>query len=467
MFKHQRLTTKQLLYSTLAVLLILLFGLSVYQHTHFNRNVKINNVPVGGLTVSKTLAKVESRNRTIKVYVNNDLVYEQKYQLSGFSNQDKGRLKDAQRKQHTFFPSHKSRNLIVRPAGLDQSPKREINAAVNKKLNKLNQSRQPSRNAYAKYSHGQVYIVPSVQGDQYSRKGLAQQVNYQLPNGTIHLHPSYIKPLTARSQTVQNEKQHLTKMKENTVNYQVQGHSYHLTASDIIATATYRNGHYHFNTSPAKATIAKINHKQANLGKSFTFKTPNGHTIHTASGGNYGWKIDDKQAGNSLASALANNKQQLNAVHDLTGKGFNHHGTGYRTTSNYGIGNTYAVVSLNQQHAWFYEKGKCVLSENIVSGSDTKSDRTPKGVWYIMYQQSPSVLKGQNDDGSNYASKVQYWSPFTMSGCGFHDASWRTDWSKDEYKKANGGSHGCINMRPSVAGKAYHHLHVNEPVIIY
>ncbi|MBF5067178.1 L,D-transpeptidase, partial [Salmonella enterica subsp. enterica serovar Istanbul] len=79
----------------------------------------------------------------------------------------------------------------------------------------------------------------------------------------------------------------------------------------------------------------------------------------------------------------------------------------------------------------------------------------------------PSILRGLNDDGSKYASKVQYWSPFTDSGCGFHDASWRHDWSKQAYLAKGGGSHGCINMHPDVAGQAFHDLQKNEPVIIY
>ncbi len=56
---------------------------------------------------------------------------------------------------------------------------------------------------------------------------------------------------------------------------------------------------------------------------------------------------------------------------------------------------------------------------------------------------------------------------FTDSGCGFHDASWRHDWSKQAYLAKGGGSHGCINMHPDVAGQAFHDLQKNEPVIIY
>lgn len=63
----------------------------------------------------------------------------------------------------------------------------------------------------------------------------------------------------------------------------------------------------------------------------------------------------------------------------------------------------------------------------------SKGDQTPRGVWYIHYKQRNATLRGSNDDGSSYASPVSYWMPFTLSGCGFHDASWRTDWSKTAY----------------------------------
>ncbi|KRO14421.1 hypothetical protein IV62_GL000998 [Lactobacillus helveticus] len=81
------------------------------------------------------------------------------------------------------------------------------------------------------------------------------------------------------------------------------------------------------------------------------------------------------------------------------------------------------------------------------------------------YKESPSTLRGTNDDGSSYASPVKYWMPFTLSGCGFHDASWRTDWSKKAYLR--GGSHGCVNVKPSEIRKVWNNISKNEPVIIY
>ena len=74
----------------------------------------------------------------------------------------------------------------------------------------------------------------------------------------------------------------------------------------------------------------------------------------------------------------------------------------------------------------------------------SKGDQTPRGVWYIHYKQSPSTLRGTND---------------------FHDASWRTDWSKTAYLR--GGSHGCVNVKPSEIRSVWNNISKNEPVIIY
>ena len=83
----------------------------------------------------------------------------------------------------------------------------------------------------------------------------------------------------------------------------------------------------------------------------------------------------------------------------------------------------------------------------------------------IHYKESPTVLKGTNDDGSKYSVDVKYWMPFTLTGCGFHDNSWRKNWSKKAY--LNDGSYGCVNLRPSDAPKVWNNVEKNEAVIIY
>lgn len=243
MAKLLKITPKQFLYGLLAILVVLLIGTLYHQHTHFNPKVTINEVPVGGLTAKQAFQKVRHRQKAIKVYVNNDLVYQRAASSTGFTNGDEAKFQAALKKQHTFFPSKKGQNIIVTPTKLDRSPLTAIDQAVSDKISSLNANRKPAKDAYAKYSHGTVKVIPAVYGKQFSQQGLKRQVRRELANGTIKLKPAYIKPLTSRSATVQNEKRQLDRLRGKAVTYQVQKQHYQFKTSDVIASATYQDGH--------------------------------------------------------------------------------------------------------------------------------------------------------------------------------------------------------------------------------
>ncbi|MDL2056506.1 L,D-transpeptidase [Limosilactobacillus reuteri] len=448
-----------------ALLIIMIAGMTVHQKNHFNKNVTINNVAVGGLTAKQAFEKVKGTSGATKIYVDNKLVYQTKSMKANFSNNDEQKFNQALKKQFTFFPSHKATNLSIKPDNFDQN---SLNIAKNKLTNKvqqLNTGRKAPVDAYAVYQNEKVSIVPAVKGNKYDLQNAVNQLNNQAGSTKINITLHKEQPIAANSKTVKNEEKQLNKLKGKKVTYLVQNEKYSFTTNQIITRATYQSGKYHFDTTALNKRVKKINEKHATLDKPFKFKTHSGAEITTTANGSYGWKISEKKAGNSLTKAIIDGRQEVDGEHDIEGKGYNTAGLGYNVISNNGIGDTYAEVSLADQRAYFYKDGKCVLETDIVSGTNNEGNKTPKGVWYIMYQQSPSVLRGQNDDGSSYASKVNYWSPFTLTGCGFHDASWRHNWSKTAY--LSDGSHGCINMQPSVAGQAFHDLKQNEPVIIY
>jgi hypothetical protein len=66
---------------------------------------------------------------------------------------------------------------------------------------------------------------------------------------------------------------------------------------------------------------------------------------------------------------------------------------------------------------------------------------------------------------AHYRVQVAYWAPFTDSGCGFHDASWRTNWSSTAY--LHQGSGGCVNTPPNIMKTVYDNLSTYEPVVVY
>lgn len=454
--------------AVIVVVIVVAFGwMSWHQHNHFNRNVTINGVNVGGKTADQALATVKEHNHQAnKVYLDGKLIYDGPDTEATITNQDRSKFVKALAQQRTIFPTGKAKRLQINPDQQDQARLAQIKSSVTSAVDKENQGRRAPHDAYALLKNDKVTIVSAKSGTKIDQQRIARELSQQRNNSVIRLTSHHRQPLSANSATVQHEKTQLKKLLNRHVTYQVEQKQYHFDTDDVITSATYQHGHYQFNTRAVNKRIADINRRQATLGRKFKFKTHSGQVIETSQAGTYGWKISEERAGQSLANAIADGTKKVEAKQDIYGIGYNKRGTGYGVISNDGIGETYAELSIADQHAWFYKDGKCVFDADVVTGKNSrKEDQTPLGVWYIMYQASPSVLKGTDDSGSKYSSKVQFWSQFTNSGCGFHDASWRHNWSKTAY--LNDGSSGCANMHPADAGAAYRALQVNEPVVVY
>ena len=131
-----------------------------------------------------------------------------------------------------------------------------------------------------------------------------------------------------------------------------------------------------------------------------------------------------------------------------------------------GIGNTYIEANLSAQHVWIYIDGDCVCQTDCVSGLPANGRGTPTGVFQILYKDTDTDLKGQRlaNGEYSYISHVDYWMPF-YNGCGFHDASWRRSFGGTIYKYD--GSHGCINLPPSIAPTFYSYVRTGMPVVVF
>lgn len=273
-----------------------------------------------------------------------------------------------------------------------------------------------------------------------------------------------------KSAKMDEAKKNLQKIQKAVITYKINGKEYQLRADELIHEVTYKDGKYKFtDIKKLHAKLEKIDQEVKTLKKSYKFTVPvgnkvNGKTI-TVKNESYGWGIYVKKAVAAVEKALINGQTTVDGSKYIYGDGYSAYAHGYGK-SNHGIGQNYVVVSIRNQELWVVRKGKVAVHLNdVVTGTEDKGNATPKGVWYIMYKESPSVLRGYNDDGSKYASKVQYWMPFTLSGCGLHDASWRNDWSKSAY--LTGGSHGCVNIRPAEIRSVWNNVLTNDAVIVY
>lgn len=273
-----------------------------------------------------------------------------------------------------------------------------------------------------------------------------------------------------KSAKIDEAKKSLQKIQNAVVTYKINGREFKLKADDLIHEVTYKGGKYKFtDVKKLHAKMEAINQEVKTLKKSYKFTVPTGNKVNgktiTVKNESYGWGIYVKKAVAAVENAFINGQDVVDGSKYIYGEGYSTYAHGYGK-SNHGIGKNYVVVSIKNQELWVVRKGKVAVHlTDVVTGTENKSNATPKGVWYIMYKESPSVLRGYNNDGSKYASKVQYWMPFTLSGCGLHDASWRSDWSKSAY--LTGGSHGCVNIRPAEIRSVWNNVLTNDAVIVY
>lgn len=278
------------------------------------------------------------------------------------------------------------------------------------------------------------------------------------------------KTYTYAYKELDQAKKKLTQIHDASLTYKIDGKDYDLKAKDLITEASYKNGKYQFtDVKNLTKKLNEINKEVSTLHKSYKIQVPSGTKVKgktiTVTNKSYGWAIYVKKAQSAIEKAFMNGDKSIDGSEYLYGEGYSTYEHGYGK-SNHGLGQNYAVVSIKNQEIWIVRKGKVAVHlTDVVTGTNSGDNKTPTGVWYIMYKESPSVLRGYNDDGSKYASKVQYWMPFTLSGCGFHDASWRTNWSKTAY--LSGGSHGCVNVRPAEIHSVWSNIIKDEPVIVY
>lgn len=439
-------------------------GSYFYQNTHFNKNVQINGVNVGGLSVKKATQKVQSTPLNNSVYLDNKLIFKGQEKVSEASQVSETDVKQVFSKQFSFFPSSKDINYQINGTNENNYRKTTLKNAVQAKLVSANETRTAPVDAYAQLKDGKVSVVNAKKGNLYDIDKIMKEYDSQLNDNQIKLSTAYVQPLSADSKKIATDKAKLSELSKQKIDYKVQDKTYQLAAADVINSATIKDGKFSFNTEKLNKKIAAINKAQGTLNKNLKFHTTNGNNI-TLEKGSYGWALSEKKAAKTITTAFKEKKSSVDAKDDTYGEGYNTKGTGYSVTSNNGIGDNYVEISLAQQHVWVYRNGKQVASINIVSGTNDGYYNTPKGLYYVMYKQTNTVLRGRNADNSAYASPVSRWAPFTLDGCGFHDASWRSNWSSTAY--LSNGSHGCINIRPSQVNMVYDNITENEPVVIY
>ena len=120
---------------------------------------------------------------------------------------------------------------------------------------------------------------------------------------------------------------------------------------------------------------------------------------------------------------------------------------------------TWVDIDIQSQTISVWKDCSQVFQSYCVTGNYGTND-TPVGTHYILSKQENATLHGVD-----YDADVAYWMPFTESGCGVHDATWRGNFSVGAYM--GNGSHGCVNTTLGTAAEIYGLVDVGTPVVVH
>ncbi|ETI67419.1 L,D-transpeptidase family protein [Neobacillus vireti] len=451
--------------SIIIIIALFISAGSYYQANHFNSQIKINGINVGGMTADQTLKKFKATVLKNVVYIGDQQILDGKDTKMVFSDKDLPAIKKLLKSQWTFFPSSRAKEYLLKPRNEDQYRNQTLKKQVEEKLLAMNQGLKAPQNAAVRLEQGKIVVTSSISGEQYDVASLLKGFENHNYISEIRLNPEYIQPIKEDSEFIQNQQKKFEEFLAQTVDYKVQDKVFTLKASELIKNASISKD-LQIKMDDAgviKERITEINISQSTLNKDFKFKTHSGSVI-SVKGKGYGWALDVEKEIPKIIEAFENGGKTVSAS-NIYGNGWKGEGYGYDTSANNGIGDTYAEVSITEQRIWIYKNGKLVVTTNVVTGTHDNRHDTSPGVWYILYKQSPSVLTGRENGKITYQVPVNYWAPFTNDGQGFHDASWRGNWASNAYLGA--GSHGCVNTPPSIMKTVYDNLSTYEPVVIY
>ncbi|PWF99303.1 L,D-transpeptidase family protein [Levilactobacillus bambusae] len=433
-----------------------------YQHSKtFFKNTVIAGVNVGGQTAQ---AATQSVNRAIanRQYT----IQENGQSLARFSARKAGLKLDVTTTNQLLanqnawaWPAH----LTAKAAGNDNQltlDNHVTNRITRQIVQTTNQSpnRTAAVNATLVYHKGHYQIRPAKNGTRLDETAVQNSIQRAVANGqtTINVDHDYVRPaVTSNSKTLKQLKQKAEKITNATYTYKIEQHRVTIPQQTVASWLTTSGKKLTVNQAAVQTYLTSLNNKYATNTKTRTFKSTTHGTV-TVKAGLYGWHIPIISEAQALTPILLKGQSTVRKPL-ITGSGYHADGTD--------IGNSYVEVSLASQHMWVYKDGKQVVSTDVVTGLPKNDHSTPTGVWVVWSKQSPSILKGKNDNGSNYSSKVQYWMPVDDTGVGIHDSSWQPKYGGDWY--LTHGSHGCVNTPPSVMGKVYQNVAVGTPVIIF
>lgn len=333
------------------------------------------------------------------------------------------------------------------------------NDKLNDKLKTLEcmnrEAKTPTENATVVFENDKFVIKPEVYGDTVELNDLSGKVTSTIysfkPTFDMIADKGYVQPtVLASDPRLTKSVDNLNKVKDIKITYQTGVDSYTIP-KETLATffGTDDNGEIIYDEGAISEFVKTMASKYNTVGKSKPLHTSWGADVNVPAG-DYGWKVNND-------AEVAQLVEDLKAGHDVNreliykSKAASHGDKDY--------GDSYVEVNLTAQHMILYKNGQKVLESDVVTGNPYLGRGTHTGAYSIKSCQRDAILRG-----ADYATPVAYWMPFN-GGEGLHDASWQSSFGGQAYKTR--GSHGCVNLPPSVAAQVFSYVTAGYPVLVY
>ncbi len=442
--KSRKLGKKSKLAIGVLILVLLLGGFAafrIYSTDTFPKNAKIDGISVGGMTLEEAENQVTKEANRIELKEDDsdavavttkfsfDIAKSLKYRLALSSIDPRNWLGDGG--DYTV--------ALKVSDGIEASAK-----IVRKKIPDRKGSTK-TENAHINYE--KMKIVKEVYGDTLDETALTEEIaklREENPRQTTIEFKStdYVLKPSVKSEDLKDELAFAKKyLKGGMTLKSASGETAKITATQLAKVILYSASGPQYSEEGAKNAAKKI-------AKDFHQYT---YTVDTVEG--------TKTLVNYVIENAVDVDKTAASIYEAAREGRS--GTLYLKKANKDL-TTRVEVSITNQKVYYVEKGKVKLRTDVVTGGGNNA--TPCGIFNLYYKERNATLKGNNDDGSKYASKVSYWMPFN-GGIGLHDASWRSTFGGSIYQ--SNGSHGCINMPSDQAKKLYQYISAGTLVYVY
>lgn len=455
------------LVSIVGVLAIAYIGFGAYFGSHFMFNTKINGTDYSMASAGSVEADMKEKvNDYVLTLKESDGTTEEiKGSDIGVAYESSDEVTELMKKQNNWMwiTSLWKKNEIETNIGVTYDEN-----ALEEKLQSLNcmseDGKVASENAKPVFKDGKFEVQPEVVGTKLNAEKFSEQVakaidgfqtELDLKETECYDDPKY----TSDSKEVKEAVDTMNNYLKATVTYDFNPHTEVVDAAKISEWLSVDdNMKVTFNEAAVGDYVMALADKYNTIGSTRTFTSGSGASV-SVSGGSFGWQIDQESETAKLIENIKNG-ETVTREPEYYSRGKTHE-------DGNDIGTTFAEVDLTNQVMYYVKDGQVAMKANVVTGNPNTNHGTPAGVHFILYKESPSVLRGDRQTSGEYEweTEVQYWMPFTSDGCGFHDATWQPTFGGDRY--LTNGSHGCVNMSLDEASQLYNMIQTGDPVVVH